>query len=97
MRRPKGTGGDEGGAVTGAAGDAMGARGLEGFRQGHRRQAGGETACQPRRARAREAAQEEVMVRTPASHFASLVPLAKAMATRLSLLRKLPHKYGAMS
>jgi hypothetical protein len=59
----------------GEAGDAVEARGLEGFRQGHLRQAGGETACQPRRARPKGVQEESVMATMPASASVSRVIL----------------------
>jgi hypothetical protein len=71
-------GGDQGRAVAGEAGDAMDARGLQGLRQGQRRQDGGEPAGQPRRARPR-GAEERGMVRTPA--FASVSPLHRREPT----------------
>jgi hypothetical protein len=43
--------GDHGGALTGEAGDPVDARGVEGFRQGHRRHHGREAAGQYRFAR----------------------------------------------
>jgi hypothetical protein len=46
MRRSIRAGRDQRGAVTGEAGDAVEAHGLEGFRQGHRRQDGGQAAPQ---------------------------------------------------
>ncbi len=42
LRGPERARGDEGGAPPGEASDAVNARGLERFRQGHRRQDGGE-------------------------------------------------------
>jgi hypothetical protein len=59
----------DGGALAGEAGDTMDACRLNGFGQGHRRQDGGEPACQHQRARPRGAQQEEVMGRTPASRL----------------------------
>src|SRR5262249_9706724 len=60
------TGGDQGGAIASEAGDAVDARGLKGFGEGHGRQDGGESPGQHRRARPRRAEQEHIMVRTPA-------------------------------
>jgi hypothetical protein len=54
--------GDEGGAVPGAAGDAVDARGVDGFGEGHRQQNGGEPPCQPRLARPGRADEENVLV-----------------------------------
>jgi hypothetical protein len=62
------------GAVAGEAGDAVDACGLKGFGQGHRRQDGGESPCQHRLASPR-GAQEEVMLRMPASPFNGLPDL----------------------
>jgi hypothetical protein len=61
------SGGHQGGALAGEAGDAREARGLEGLGEGQRRQDGGEPPRQPRRARPRRAQQQDVGVRTPAS------------------------------
>jgi hypothetical protein len=44
--RPKRAGGDAGGAVAGEAGDAVNARGLDGFGQRHGRQDSGESTGQ---------------------------------------------------
>jgi hypothetical protein len=68
----------------------VGARGLKGLGQGHGRQNGGEPPGQGRE-------QEEIMVRTPAYHFASPVPLGMPMDPLLNLLVKLSHQYRAMS
>ena len=54
-------------AVTGAAGDAMNARGVDGLGQGHVGQDGGEPACQHRLARSGWPQEQDVMGRTPAS------------------------------
>jgi hypothetical protein len=54
-------------AGAGAAGDAMEARRLKGFGEGHGRQDGGESPRQHRRARPRGAEQQEAVVSTPAS------------------------------
>jgi hypothetical protein len=62
-------GGDHGRAPTGETLNAMDARGVDGLRQGHIRQDGGEAARQHRLARPRWAEHEHVWVRTPA--FAS--------------------------
>ena len=53
-------------AVASEAGDAVDTRGLNGLREGHRRQDGGEAACEHRLARPWGAEQEQIMVRTPA-------------------------------
>jgi hypothetical protein len=52
--------------VAGKASDAVDARGLNGFGEGHRRRDGGEPPCEHRLARPRGAEQEDIMVRTPA-------------------------------
>src|SRR5215510_9631075 len=67
------TGGDQGGAVAGEAGDAVDARGLKGFGEGHGRQHGGESPGQPRLPRPRRAEHEHMMGRTPA--FALVSPI----------------------
>jgi hypothetical protein len=69
-------------AGAGAASHAVDARGLEGFRQAHRRQDGGEPPRQPRLARPRGAEQEEIWVRTPASASCSPRPLGVSEAMR---------------
>jgi hypothetical protein len=65
-RRAKGAGGDSRPARPGAAGDAVDARGLEGFGDDHRRQDGGEPPRQHRLPRAR-GAQQQIWNTTPAS------------------------------
>jgi hypothetical protein len=79
----KRAGGDHRRAVAGEAGDAVDTGGLNGRGEGHRRQDGGEPPGQPRRACPREAEQEEIMGRTPASRCASpellWLPLAKTV------------------
>jgi hypothetical protein len=67
VRGPKRAGGDEGGAVTGEARDAMHTRRLNGFGEGHRRQHRGEAPRQHRRARPGRAEEEDVVGRPPAS------------------------------
>ncbi len=64
VRGPERARGDEGGAPTGEAGDAMDAGGLQGFCQAHRRQDGGEAPSQPRPARPLGAQKQEMIVRT---------------------------------
>src|SRR5262245_37143603 len=66
MRGPKGTGRDQRRALPGEAGHTVEARGLEGFRQGHGGQDGGEAPRQHRRAGPWRAQEEEVVIRTPA-------------------------------
>jgi hypothetical protein len=61
--RPRG---DDRGASAGAAGDAMDARGLEGFGEAHRGQDGGQPARQHRLARPRGPRRSHIMVTTPA-------------------------------
>jgi hypothetical protein len=56
-------------AGTGDTGDAADARGLDGLGEGHRRQDGGESACQCRLACSWGTKEEHIMVRTPASSF----------------------------
>ena len=58
--------GDQGRAVAGEAGNAVDARGPEGFGEGHRRQDEGEPPGQHGLARPRRADKEEVWVTTPA-------------------------------
>jgi hypothetical protein len=58
-------GGDQDGAAAGAAGHTADAHGLEGFRQDHRRQNGGEAPRQHRLARPRRAEEQDIMVTTP--------------------------------
>jgi hypothetical protein len=41
--------------------------------------------------------EEQIMVRTPAYHFTSPVPLGLLMAPLLNLLIKQHHQYGAIS
>jgi hypothetical protein len=77
---------DEGGTVAGEAGDAVHARGLDSFRQGHLRQDGGEAAGRHRLARPRTAQHQEVMGRTPALDSASLKPLGTPTGTPVHLL-----------
>jgi hypothetical protein len=72
--------------MAGEAGDGVNARGLERFSDGHRRQDGGESPCQHRLARPRGAEQEDVVVRTPAYHFASPELLALPSANTVDLL-----------
>jgi hypothetical protein len=84
-------------AVAGAAGDAVEARGLKDLGQGHRRQDGGESPGQHRLARPRGAEEEDVVIRTPASHFASPMPLGMPMDPLLILLVQQTNEYGAMS
>ena len=74
------------GAVAGAAGDTMDACGLNGLGEGHRRQDGGESAGQHRLARPGRTKQKEIMVTTPASHFASPELLALPSANTVDLL-----------
>jgi hypothetical protein len=57
--------GDQGRTGAGTAGDAMDARGVEGFGEGHGRHDGGEPPRQPRFPSPR-GAQEEVMIIMPA-------------------------------
>src|SRR5215510_56304 len=71
MRGAEQAGGDQCRAVAREAGDAMDARRLDGFGQGHRRQDGGESPGQHGRAGPRGAEQEDVVRRTPASRSAS--------------------------
>jgi hypothetical protein len=52
--------GDQCRAVAGEAGDAVNTRGLDGLREGHRRQDGRESAGQHRRARPRRTKEEEI-------------------------------------
>src|SRR5262245_10773328 len=85
------------GAVAREAGDTMDAGGLDGFGQGHCRQDGGESPGQHRLASPRGAEQEHIMGRTPASHFASPMPLGMPIAPLLNLPAKLPNPYGAVS
>jgi hypothetical protein len=66
------SGSDERGAVADKAGDAVDARGLKGLGEGHRRQDGGESAGQHRRARPWGTKEEDVVGRTPALCSASL-------------------------
>jgi hypothetical protein len=70
---------------------------LDGFGQGHRRQDGGESPGQHRRAGPRGAEQEDVVRRTPAYHFASPRSLRMPMDPLLNLLVKLGHQCGAIS
>jgi hypothetical protein len=53
--------------IPGEACHTVDTRGLNGLGEGHRRQDGGELSRQYRRAHARGAEQEEIMVTTPAS------------------------------
>jgi len=55
MRGATRTGRDQGGAVAGEARDAVEARGLKGFSEGHGRQHGGEPPCQQQLALPRQA------------------------------------------
>jgi hypothetical protein len=59
-------GGDQGGAVSGAAGDAVDPRGLDGLGAAHRGQDSGEPPGQHRLARPGRAEEEHMMVTTPA-------------------------------
>ena len=83
--RAKRAGRDQRRAVAGEAGDAVDTRGLNGLGEGHRRQDGGESACQHRLARPWRTKEEDVMVRTPASPSASPV-LWMPSATAVDLL-----------
>jgi hypothetical protein len=58
-------GGDDGGAIAGEAGDAVNARGFDGFGKSHIRQNGGQAVRQHRLPRLRWAKDEEIMVITP--------------------------------
>jgi hypothetical protein len=62
-------------AVAGAASDAVDACGLKGLGEGHRRQDGGESAGQHRRARPWWTDEKDVVVTTPAS--ISVLPCAR--------------------
>ncbi len=73
--RAKRAGRDQRRTVAGAAGDAVDARGLKSLGEGHRRQDGGQSPGQHRRARPWGTKEEDVMVRMPAYHFASPEPL----------------------
>ena len=64
----KGVRRDQRWAVTGAAGDAMDARRLNGLSQGHLRQDGGQPPHQPRRARPRGPEEQDVMAATRLSY-----------------------------
>jgi hypothetical protein len=66
MGGTKRAGGDEGGAGLTSARDAVNARGLNGFGQGHRRQEGGEPPGQPRLARSEWIQEQDVGVTTSA-------------------------------
>jgi hypothetical protein len=68
------------GAVAGEAGDTMDACGLNGFGQSQRRQDGGESPCQPRRASPRRAKEAEVTVNIPTSPAVSRVMLQRCAA-----------------
>jgi hypothetical protein len=81
---------------SGAAGDTVDARGLDGLSQDHGRQDGGEPPGQHGRARPRGSEQEDVVRRTPAYHFASPMSLGMPMAPLLNLLVKRPHQYEAI-
>jgi hypothetical protein len=67
--------GDQGRAIAGAAGDAMDARGLQGFGEAPRGQDGGQPARPPRRPHPRWTEEEDVMVTIPACTSASRTPL----------------------
>jgi hypothetical protein len=79
----------DGGAGAGAAGDAVDARGLEGFRESHRRQAGREPPRQPRLPRPEKATEQAMMVRTPA--FASVSPLPRREPTSAFKRNQIDH------
>ena len=66
--RPR-AGRDEGGAVTGEAGDAVDACGLNGLGKGHHRQDGGEPSGPHRLARPSGAKQAEIIVQNPFMRF----------------------------
>jgi hypothetical protein len=72
MRDAKRPGGDQGGVVTGAAGDTVDPRRLDGLSQGHRGQDGGAPARQPRLPRPGWANEEDVVGITPALCSVSL-------------------------
>ena len=84
-------------AVAGEAGDAVDAQGPNGFGQGHRRQDGGESAGQHRRARPWRTQEEDVVGSTPAYHFASPMSLTMPMDLLLHRLVKLPHQDEALT
>ena len=66
---------DDGRAPAGHTGDAVDARGVEGFGQGHIRQNRGQSPCQPRVPRPRRPQEEDIMLKTPASGSALPQPL----------------------
>jgi hypothetical protein len=74
------------GAVAGEASDTMDTCGLNGFGQGHPRHDGREPPGQHRLASPRGAEQEEIVVRTPASHSASPWRLGEQMACAVNPL-----------
>jgi hypothetical protein len=83
--RPKGARGDEGGAPTRQASDAMNPGGLQCLGQAHRRQDGGEAPRQHGLPRPWGPEEQEIMDRTPAQHSISLSLLGA------QLLRYPPH------
>jgi hypothetical protein len=92
-----GAGRDKRRAVTGAAGNTMDARGFDGLGEGHGRQDRGEPPRQHRLARPRRPQEQDVVVTTPASHFASPVPLEMPMDPLLNLPVKLASLCGTIS
>jgi hypothetical protein len=96
MRGATGAGGDQGGAVAGETGDTVDPHRLDGLGEGHRGQDGGEPPGQHGLARPGRANEEDVMVRTPAYHFASPMSLRMLMDPLLNLLVKQPNEYGAI-
>jgi hypothetical protein len=79
---------DDGRAPAGHTGDAVDARGVEGFGQGHIRQNRGQSPCQPRVPRPGRSQEEHIMVRTPALVSASSESRRTPLATVMQ--RKIP-------
>jgi hypothetical protein len=97
MGRAKGSGRHQRRPIPGEPGGAVDARCLKGLGEGHRRQDSGEPPGQHRFARPRRSQKKQIMVRTPAYHFASPVPLGMPMDPLMNLFVKLPHQYEAIS